>query len=80
MRFGQIKKQLAFVSSKVLSTCLRSLEHYEFIWRKEDLTVPVTVEYGLTSRGHELANIVLQIVEKSDEWEANRSSSESFNS
>lgn len=69
MRFGQIQKQLAFVSSKVLSNCLKALEQHGFIWRQPNESIPVTVTYGLTTKGIELANIVQQIVDKSEQWD-----------
>ncbi|AQS36131.1 transcriptional regulator, HxlR family [Shewanella psychrophila] len=70
MRFGQIQKQLALVSSKVLSSRLKSLEAEQFIWREQQATIPVTVNYGLTAKGKELAEIVSLVVDKSDTWDA----------
>ncbi|MPY23932.1 helix-turn-helix transcriptional regulator [Shewanella psychropiezotolerans] len=71
MRFGQIQKELALVSSKVLSSRLKLLEAEQFIWREQQATIPVTVNYGLTAKGKELAEIVSLIVDKSDAWDAN---------
>lgn len=68
MRFGQIQKELALVSSKVLSSRLKLLEAERFIWREQQKTIPVTVNYGLTSKGKELAVIVNQIIAKSGSW------------
>ncbi|KPL95155.1 helix-turn-helix transcriptional regulator [Vibrio sp. L5-1] len=68
IRFGQIQKQLALVSSKVLSERLKLLSKEGFIWRRQEETVPVTVYYGLTKKGKELADIVDIIVKKSDSW------------
>ncbi len=68
MRFGQLQKQLALVSSKVLSSRLKLLEAEKFIWREQQATIPVTVNYGLTPKGQELADIVLKIVEKTESW------------
>jgi DNA-binding HxlR family transcriptional regulator len=68
MRFGQIQKELALVSSKVLSSRLKLLEAEQFIWREQQDTIPITVNYGLTSKGTELAVIVNQIISKSDSW------------
>jgi DNA-binding HxlR family transcriptional regulator len=69
MRFGQIQKQLALVSSKVLSERLKLLTGEGFVWRRQEETVPVTVYYGLTPKGEELAEIVDIIVRKSDDWD-----------
>lgn len=74
MRFGQIQKELALVSSKVLSSRLKLLEAEQFIWREQQATIPVTVNYGLTVKGKELAEIVSLIIEKSDAWEVSRNS------
>ncbi|AIL72268.1 winged helix-turn-helix transcriptional regulator [Vibrio vulnificus] len=69
MRFGQIRKQLALVSSKVLTERLKLLQEHGFVWRKQEDTIPVTVNYGLTPKGRELARIVDIIVESSDKWD-----------
>ena len=69
IRFGQIRKQLAFISSKVLSERLKLLKEEGFVWRRQEDTVPVTVYYGLTAKGKELAEIVDIIVRKSDDWD-----------
>ncbi|MET2949748.1 helix-turn-helix domain-containing protein [Vibrio owensii] len=70
MRFGQIRKQLALVSSKVLTERLKLLSEHGFVWRKQQDTIPVTVKYGLTAKGKELAGVVELIVQKSDDWDA----------
>lgn len=69
IRFGQIRKQLALISSKVLSERLKLLKEEGFVWRRQEETVPVTVYYGLTPKGKELAEIVDIIVRKSDDWD-----------
>ncbi len=68
LRFGQIQKQLALISSKVLSQRLSFLEEEGFIWRRQESTIPVTVYYGLTSKGKELSIIVDLIEKKSEDW------------
>ncbi|PKG55013.1 transcriptional regulator [Shewanella sp. Choline-02u-19] len=70
MRFGQIRKQLALVSSKVLTERLKLLREHGFVWRKQEDTIPVTVNYGLTPKGIELANVVDIIVQKAELWDA----------
>lgn len=37
---------------------------------KQEETIPVTVSYGLTSKGKELAHVVDIIVQKADDWDA----------
>ncbi len=68
LRFGQIQKQLALVSSKVLSQRLKFLEEDGFIWRRQESTIPVTVYYGLTHKGKELSKIIELIEAKSSDW------------
>ncbi|MCG9753128.1 helix-turn-helix transcriptional regulator [Vibrio brasiliensis] len=70
MRFGQIRKQLALVSSKVLTERLKLLQQHGFVWRRQENTIPVTVNYGLTHKGKELAQIVDAIVQKADDWDS----------
>ncbi|CAH1589544.1 winged helix-turn-helix transcriptional regulator [Vibrio rotiferianus] len=70
MRFGQIRKQLALVSSKVLAERLKLLSEHGFVWRKQQDTIPVTVKYGLTPKGKEFASVVELIVQKADDWDA----------
>ncbi|PKG75579.1 transcriptional regulator [Shewanella sp. GutCb] len=69
IRFGQIQKQLALVSSKVLSERLRILKKEGFISRRPEETVPITVYYGLTSKGVELFEVIDVIVKKADFWD-----------
>ncbi|USD42680.1 helix-turn-helix transcriptional regulator [Vibrio sp. SCSIO 43135] len=68
MRFGQLRKQLALVSSKVLTERLKALSQEGFVWRRQEDTLPVTVYYGLTKKGRELSEVVDIIVRKSDHW------------
>lgn len=68
MRFGQIQKQLALVSSKVLTQRLKLLQQHAFIWRRQEETVPITVYYGLTDKGKELATVVDIIVNNANAW------------
>ncbi|MET2901299.1 helix-turn-helix domain-containing protein [Vibrio rotiferianus] len=67
MRFGQIRKQLALVSNNVLTERLKLLSEHGFVWRKQQDTIPVTVNYGLTSKGKELASVVDIIIQKADD-------------
>ncbi|MEH0665162.1 helix-turn-helix transcriptional regulator [Vibrio scophthalmi] len=68
IRFGQVRKNLVFVSSKVLSERLKMLKEEGFVWRRQEDTIPVTVYYGLTDKGKELAQVVDLIVAKAERW------------
>jgi DNA-binding HxlR family transcriptional regulator len=58
MRFNQLKREIEGLSQKVLSQTLKNLERDGLISRKAIATVPVTVEYSITSFGKTLAATV----------------------
>lgn len=53
-RFGELKRQVAGVSAKVLTARLRMLEQAEIIERQYEPTIPPRVTYDLAARGREL--------------------------
>ena len=57
-RFGQLKRQMPGISSKMLTERLRTLEKAEIIYRHPEPTVPPQVTYGLTTEGKELTTIL----------------------
>lgn len=50
----QLRRRIAGVSQKMLTQTLRELERDGLLTRRVEATVPVTVEYSLTERGHTL--------------------------
>lgn len=58
MRFGELRRALGKVSSKVLTTRLRALEGDGVIARKVIPTNPPMVEYSLTRIGREVLPIL----------------------
>jgi DNA-binding HxlR family transcriptional regulator len=54
-RFGELLKGVDGISQKMLTQTLRSLELDGLVHRRAKATVPVTVEYSLTSTGRTLA-------------------------
>lgn len=68
-RFGQLKKQLFGISSKMLTERLRTLEQAEIIYRLQKPTVPPQVLYGLTEEGRELTTILDQLNTLADRWQ-----------
>jgi DNA-binding HxlR family transcriptional regulator len=54
LRFGELQRQLAGVSPKVLSSTLKRLEANGFVSRTVVPEVPLRVEYELTPLGHSL--------------------------
>ena len=57
-RFGYLRKQLVYVSPKVLTARLRMLEAEGFVHHEMDHQIPPKVSYRLTGRGHEIAEII----------------------
>ena len=58
LRFGDLRRALGEVSSKVLTTRLRELEAKKVITRTELPTNPVSVEYSLDAIGYELLPVI----------------------
>lgn len=54
LRFGELKRKLLNITSKMLTQSLRELESDQLISRKVYRQVPPKVEYSLTSTGQEL--------------------------
>lgn len=69
-RFGELKRQMPGISSKMLTERLRMLEQAEIIFRKQKSTVPPQVTYGLTKEGRELTTILDQLNTVAYRWQA----------
>ena len=69
-RFGQLKQQLAGISSKMLTERLRNLEKAEIIYREHRPTIPPQVTYGLTKEGQELATVLNQLNSLAKKWQS----------
>jgi len=68
-RFGELKRQMPGISSKMLTERLRSLENAKIISRHHEPTVPPKVTYSLTKEGRELTNILDQINTLAYRWQ-----------
>jgi DNA-binding HxlR family transcriptional regulator len=62
-RFGDLKRDLGKISSKVLTTRLREMEERGILTRSVMPTSPPTVEYALTDFGHRFQPVLNSIVE-----------------
>ena len=62
-RFGQIRKALGGVSTKVLTQNLRTMEENGLLTRETFAEVPPRVEYTLTALGQSLRPVLLSMVE-----------------
>lgn len=58
VRFNTLRRKVEGLSQKMLAQTLRSLERDGLVTRTVFATVPVTVEYALTSLGRTLADAV----------------------
>lgn len=57
-RYGELKKSIAHISDKMLTSQLRELEADGFIHRKVYPVVPPKVEYSITDKGRSAIPIV----------------------
>ena len=70
MRFGVLKKNVAGISSRVLTERLRSLEENGFVFRHYEQTIPPAVTYGITERMKDIEKVLGQLESLSRKWHA----------
>jgi Predicted transcriptional regulators len=58
LRYGELKRNVSYITHKMLSTQLKELENDGIIKRKEYPQIPPKVEYSLTEKGRTLFPIV----------------------
>ena len=63
LRFSELKKMIPDVSSRMLSSMLRTLEADGLVSRKVYPEVPPKVEYSLTETGLSLVPFIVQLTE-----------------
>lgn len=68
LRFGELKRSIPGLSSKVLTERLRMLEESRIIFRNHVPTIPPQVTYGLTERGKELVTALDELFEIAKRW------------
>ena len=61
-RFGELVKDIAGISPKVLTQRLRALEEKGVVIREVVASSPPSVEYSLSKLGHELVPVIDSIV------------------
>jgi DNA-binding HxlR family transcriptional regulator len=61
-RFGEIQRDIADISPKMLSQELKALEEYKIISRKLYDSMPIAVEYSLTTLGHSLNRLLEELL------------------
>jgi DNA-binding HxlR family transcriptional regulator len=60
-RFGEIQRDIADISPKMLSQELKALEENKIITRTLFDSMPVTVEYALTPLGLSMKNLLVEL-------------------
>lgn len=68
VRFGELKRMVPGISSRMLTERLRKLEDTGFVSRSFKPTIPPEVSYTLTARGLELREVLNQLSDLSVKW------------
>jgi DNA-binding HxlR family transcriptional regulator len=68
LRFGELKRNVPGISSKVLTERLRMLEESRIIYREHLPSIPPQVTYGLTERGKELLTALDELFVIAKRW------------
>ena len=70
MRFGVLRKNVAGISSRVLTERLRTLEDKGFLYRHYEATIPPAVTYGITDRMKDIEKVLEQLEGLARKWHA----------
>jgi DNA-binding HxlR family transcriptional regulator len=68
-RFGELRRQVAGISSRVLTERLRILEQEGFVFRDYKPTIPPAVTYGITSRMKDISKVLDELNELAKKWQ-----------
>lgn len=71
LRFGELRRKVEGISTKVLTTRLRMLESIGIVNRDHEPTIPPKVTYSLTERGKELSEALDCLDELAVRWYGN---------
>jgi DNA-binding HxlR family transcriptional regulator len=63
LRWGELRRQAQGISEKMLAQTLRTLESDGLVHREARPVIPPHVDYSLTSRGEELVELLLPLME-----------------
>src|ERR1700676_4659498 len=69
MRFGVLRKNVAGISSRVLTERLRMLEEKGFVYRHSQPTIPPAVTYGITDRMKDIEKVLAQLEGLARKWQ-----------
>ena len=68
-RFGELRRQVAGISSRVLTERLRILEQEGFVFRDYKPTIPPAVTYGITSRMKDISKVLDELNDLAKKWQ-----------
>jgi DNA-binding HxlR family transcriptional regulator len=68
-RFGALRRQVAGISSRVLTERLRILEQRGFIFRHYEQTIPPAVTYGITNRMKDIGEVMSGFDKLAQKWQ-----------
>lgn len=71
LRFGELRREVEGISTKVLTDRLRMLEGSGIVDRLYEPTVPPKVSYQLTLRGQELSEPLNLLCDLASRWYGN---------
>ena len=63
LRWGELRRRVQGISEKMLAQTLRVLEADGFVRREAQPTIPPRVDYSLTDRGHEIAVLLIPLMQ-----------------
>ena len=66
--FGELKRTIPGISSRMLTERLRGLETAQIVFRDYRPTIPPEVRYGLTERGQELGTVLASLNLLAQRW------------
>jgi DNA-binding HxlR family transcriptional regulator len=69
MRFGVLRKNVAGISSRVLTERLRTLEEKGFVFRDYKPSIPPAVTYGITERMKDIEKVLAQLEGLARKWQ-----------
>jgi DNA-binding HxlR family transcriptional regulator len=68
-RFGELRRQVAGISSRVLTERLRILEQKGFVFRDYKPTIPPAVTYGITNRMKDISKVLDDLNDLAKKWQ-----------
>ncbi|MGL5082182.1 MAG: winged helix-turn-helix transcriptional regulator [Microcoleaceae cyanobacterium] len=71
LRFGELRRKVEGISTKVLTERLRMLESQHIVNRYHEPTIPPQVTYSLTDRGKELSESLGLLYNLAVRWYGN---------